>query len=547
MKMRKVTALLMVTAMSASLLPTGFVSAEEGEDLSPITFEFYNADGKNGNWDNPVAQAITDATGVSLEISYPVSSTGDAGEDVALMIAEGEYPDLIYSKGDVTNLYSAGALIDMTDLIEEYGPNIKKMYGDEFEKLKWSADDPGIYQLSYAGVNGQILKTGGTCQIQYAALKENDYKYPTTLEEYETLIKKYLEAHPTTEDGLETIGISMSASDWHWMITLGNPAGFIADTAPDNGQWLVDENYNCTYKHTSDEEKEYFRWLSRMYDEGILDPNFATQTDDDYIAKLASGRVVAITDANWHYMPAEATLRADGKGDKTYCGLPVTMRADQKAPTLMYQGLQVGWGCAITTSCEDPVRAIKFLDYLCSDEGARLYKWGIEGENYEVDEDGNWYRTPEEIAEATSDPDYSKNTGIGNYTGFPIYGDGAVDENEKPYTPITRESVKAEYNEEEKTACEAWGVDMLIDIFPQPEEFEVPVYSPLWAYAIPQELTNNVTILDEIAWPNLVKCVQEPVENFDENWDAMIAELEANGLAETNQMMTDFLATKIDE
>lgn len=39
----------------------------------------------------------------------------------------------------------------------------------------------------------------------------------------------------------------------------------------------------------------------------------------------------------------------------------------------MYQGLQVGYGLAITKDCEDPVRAIKFLDYLCSDEGAVLY------------------------------------------------------------------------------------------------------------------------------------------------------------------------------
>ena len=180
----------------------------------------------------------------------------------------------------------------------------------------------------------QIFGTGGTCQIQYAVLKENDYKYPTTLEEYEAMIKSYLEAHPTTEDGLETIGITMSASDWHWMITLGNPAGFIADAQPDNGQWLIDENYNCTYKHASDDEKEYFKWPSRMYDEGILDPNFATQTDDDYIAKLASGRVVAITDANWHYAQAHAALKAENKLDKTYCDLPVTMDADDKAPTL---------------------------------------------------------------------------------------------------------------------------------------------------------------------------------------------------------------------
>ena len=42
------------------------------------------------------------------------------------MIANDEYPDMIYAKGSATDLYQAGALIDMTDLIEKYGPNIKK-------------------------------------------------------------------------------------------------------------------------------------------------------------------------------------------------------------------------------------------------------------------------------------------------------------------------------------------------------------------------------------------------------------------------------------
>lgn len=520
-------------------------TASGSEDLEPITFEVFLADANNDSWDNPVGNAITAATGVTLEISYPVTSTGDAAEDVALMIANDEYPDMIYAKGAATSLYEAGALIDMTDLIEQYGPNIKKMYGDELEKLKWGSGDEGIYQLSYAGVGAQTLKTGGGCQIQFAALKENNYEYPTTLEEYEALIKKYMEEHPTTDDGLETIGISMSTTDWHWMITLGNPAGFIADAAPDNGQWVIDDDYNCYYKHVTPEEKEYFKWLCRMYEEGVLDPDFATQTHDDYIAKLSSGRVVAITDAEWDYNEAQQVLIGDGKMDKTYCGLPVTLRADQKAPALLYQGLQVGWGIGITKSCEDPVRAVKFLDYLCSDEGSVLHKWGIEGENYFLDENGMRYRTQEEIDSSNSDPDYSKKTGIGNYTGFPIYGDGAEDENGNPYTTVTRQSVIAEYNDEQKAACEAWGVDMLIDIFPQPDEFELLPYSALWAYQIPQDLSNMVDILNEIAWPGLVKCVTGGQANFDANWDAMVAELEANGMEEANAQMTAFLAEKI--
>lgn len=563
---RKVVSLMLVSAMVAGMLAgcgsdsgsskggssteTGSAaeassSGETADDKSPITFEYFNADGKNGNWDNPVAKAITEATGVTLDVSYPVASQGDAKEDVALMIANDEYPDMIYAKGSATDLYQAGALIDMTDLIEKYGPNIKKMYGAEMEKLKWSQDDPGIYQLSYAGVNQKTLTTGGSCQIQWAALKENDYKYPKTLDEYEKMIKSYLAAHPKTEDGLDMIGITMSASDWHWMITLGNPAGLIADASPDNGQWIIDDEYNVHYKHVTDEEKEYFKWLCRMYNEGILDPNFATQTDDDYIAKVASGRVVAITDAEWHYSQCEATLVADGKVDQTYVGLPVTLREDQVEKALLYQGTTVGWGIGITKSCEDPVRAIKFLDYLCSDEGQILYHWGIEGENYFLDDNGQPYRTDEEVAKAQSDPDYAKNTGIENYTGFPIYGTGSYSEDGFPYTPTTKESVIANYNTAEKEGCEAMGFEMLTDMFAQPEEFDLLPYSALWAYQQPQELAEKQTILDEIAWPGLVKCVTGTEDEFDGNWESMVQELTDNGLADAEEAMTEFLATKL--
>lgn len=563
---RKVVSLMLVSAMVAGMLAgcgsdsgsskggssteTGSAaeassSGETADDKSPITFEYFNADGKNGNWDNPVAKAITEATGVTLDVSYPVASQGDAKEDIALMIANDEYPDMIYAKGSATDLYQAGALIDMTDLIEKYGPNIKKMYGAEMEKLKWSQDDPGIYQLSYAGVNQKTLTTGGSCQIQWAALKENDYKYPKTLDEYEKMIKSYLAAHPKTEDGLDMIGITMSASDWHWMITLGNPAGLIADASPDNGQWIIDDEYNVHYKHVTDEEKEYFKWLCRMYNEGILDPNFATQTDDDYIAKVASGRVVAITDAEWHYSQCEATLVADGKVDQTYVGLPVTLREDQVEKALLYQGTTVGWGIGITKSCEDPVRAIKFLDYLCSDEGQILYHWGIEGENYFLDDNGQPYRTDEEVAKAQSDPDYAKNTGIDNYTGFPIYGTGSYSEDGFPYTPTTKESVIANYNTAEKEGCEAMGFEMLTDMFAQPEEFDLLPYSALWAYQQPQELAEKQTILDEIAWPGLVKCVTGTEDEFDGNWETMVQELTDNGLADAEEAMTEFLATKL--
>ena len=553
MSKKKVLACLLVTAMAAGLV-SGCGSKEEAQSSNAdvtststegevIELTFYNADGQEDTWTDPVAQAITEATGIKLKTDYPVSADD---EKIALMIAEQNYPDMIFAKGDAASLIDAGALIDMTDLIEEYGPNIKKMYGEEFEKLKYSKDDDSIYQLSSYAVGGTVYKHSGTAQVQWDVLKANDYTLPENLEEYEAMLKSYLAENPTTEDGLPMIGISLSAADWHWMITLGNPAGYIADGAPDNGQWLIDENYQASYKFTSEKEREYFKWLNRMYNEGILDPEFATQTHEDYIAKISSGRVLSLLDTDWDYSDGEKVLKADNKYGKTYAGIPLTMDADRKCPSLMYQGLTTGYGIGITTACEDPVAAIKYLDFICSDEGQVLVQWGIEGVNYEIDENGHRYRTQEEIDYANSDKDYAKKTGVGfhNYP-FPCYGDGVVDATGSTYTTRSKEAVIAEYDVEQKAACEAWNVELLVDVFPQADEFETPKYSAIWAYAKPMEFDEIANQLDEIAWSALISCIIAPEAEFDALYDEMLAELESAGMADAEQMLTDIVKEKV--
>lgn len=560
MKQKKLCALMLAAVMAAGVLGgcgndtdgtsskngttgTETGTADAGNSGEVVELTFYNADGQEDPWTDPVAQAITEATGVKLATDYPVSADD---QKIALMIAEQNYPDMIFAKGDAGSLIEAGALIDMTDLIEEYGPNIKKLYGDEFNKLKNSEDDPAIYQLSSYNVGGEIFTTSGTAQVQWDVLKENDYKIPDTLEEFETMLKDYLAAHPTTDDGLETIGFTLSAADWHWMITLGNPAGYIADGAPDNGQWLVDDNNQAMYKFRSEKEREYFKWMNRMYNEGILDAEFATQTHEDYIAKIASGRVLALFDTDWDYGDGEKVLKADGKYGKTYAPLPLTMDADTKAPSLMYQGLTTGYGVGISVDCEDPVAAIKFLDYICSDEGQVLVQWGIEGVNYQIDENGHRYRTQEEIDASNNDKDYSKKTGVGfhNYP-FPYHGDGIEDETGSTYTTKSKDSVIAEYNEEQKAACEAWGVEMLTDVFPQTDEFEVPGYSAIWAYAKPGEFDEIANQLDEIAWSSLISCIIGKEDAFDASYDKMITDLENAGMADAEQMLTDIIQERV--
>lgn len=130
------------------------------ESLEPVTFTFYSADGLEDTWTDPVAQMITEKTGVTLKMDYPADSNDNR---IELMVATGEYPDFVFAKGSVSTLIRNNALIDMSDLIDEYGPNIKKLYGDEYENLRYSSEDPSIYQLCSDKVQEETLETSGNC------------------------------------------------------------------------------------------------------------------------------------------------------------------------------------------------------------------------------------------------------------------------------------------------------------------------------------------------------------------------------------------------
>src|SRR5690554_2657944 len=102
-------------------------SEEKGSD-EPVKLTFFSIDGSEKTFDDPVAQKLTEETGVILEMDYPVGGTDEA---IPLMIAGGEYPDMIFAKGDLSKLIEAGGVIKLDDMIEERGDNLKAMYGEQ--------------------------------------------------------------------------------------------------------------------------------------------------------------------------------------------------------------------------------------------------------------------------------------------------------------------------------------------------------------------------------------------------------------------------------
>ncbi|MFB5678656.1 ABC transporter substrate-binding protein [Paenibacillus terreus] len=551
MRPQKLTKFALIPLLSFSLLAGcggGKEPAASDSGTEPITFTFFGAD-SSPQWNSmkdEVGQEIIKRTGVTLEAEFAISDNGQ--DRISLMAASGDYPDLVSAKAEVAKLVDAGAMIDLTDLINEHAPNLKKLYGPYMNRLKYSLEDPSIYVIpSYAGIDQTYFDATGGFEIQHRVLKELGYPEVRTLEDFENVLRTYKEKHPTI-DGQPTIPLTLDADDWRIMITVTNPA-FQATGAPDDGEYYIDpETYEAKLHYKRPEEKEYFRWLNKMYNEGLLDKDSFVQKNDQYKAKIASGRVLGLIDQEWGYQDAENALKSAGKADASYAHFPVTMSEEYKDRTFQDTGFTSGYGVGITTSCEDPVRAIKFLDFLASEEGQVLLNWGIEGKHYIV-KDGKRI-IPEDVQNEKSNnaTSFQKNTGIGLYTLMSgHFGDGVKDSTGNYYTTNFPEQIIAAYSKPEKETLKAYGVETWKELFPDKKEFPVKPWGAAYNLTVETGSDYHVTFqkTQDIIRKRIPEAILSSPESFDAVYDGMLQELDAAGAVKMEQEYTQLIKDRV--
>ena len=535
--------------------PAATTAATEApkEDISPITFSFFSAD-PSPHWmgmQDEVGKKLTEITGVTIDAEFAV---GDPKQKIALIAASGEYPDLISAKADVSKLVDAGAMLDLTELIEEHAPNIKKVLGEEgLKRSRYSDEDHAIYAIpTYNGVDNTYFNAGGGFELQHRAVKEAGYPAIKTVQDYENVIKAYLEKHPTDENGNKNIGLTLNADDWYMYITVTNPA-FYTTGSPDDGEYAIDvDTQKVTYHYRRPAEKEYFRWLNHMNDIGLLDPESFVQKYDQYKAKIATGRVIGLIDQDWGYGEAENALKAEGKLDQGYAHFPVTLSEEYKETSFWPTGFMGGNGVGISTATKDPVRAIKFLDYLASDEGQVLTNWGIEGTHYNV-VDGKRV-IPEDVMDSkyNDTTNFQRKTGLNNVGGSYTllsahYGDGVLDPTGNYYTTRFPEQVTASFNEVEKETLAAYNATTWKDLFPKEDEFKVKPWGAAWNIPIPGD--SEIDVLDnklkDITWKRIPEAILSKPADFDKIWDAYMADLDKAGVTKAEGLREELVKKRV--
>ena len=443
---------------------------------------FFAVPGSEINDDNEIQQIIADKTGVKVKETWLTGQTAE--EAVGMMITGGELPDFICGGSGQSQLYDADVLVALDDYLDDY-PNIKNFFTQQqWDQLR--QDDGHIYWIpQFSNIKGEekvCTHNDEAFWIQARVLKWADYPEIRTMDQYFDLIERYNEANPTMDDGTENIPYTILCDDWRYFC-LENAPQFL-DGYPNDGSCIVDpETLTVIDYNTTDTAVKYFQKLNEEYQKGIVDPESFTQTYDEYIAKLSTGRVLGMIDQWWDfaYTAGDAIKQAglDAQGCD-YIPLPITIDESVKNQWHCSGGvLNVSDGLAITTSCEDVEAALQFVDDLLSQDIHNLRFWGVEGVDYNVDDNGEFYRTEEQRTRAVDTAYKASHTCT--YSYFPQYS-GTSDDGINANKPDGQANEFFDgLNDDVKEAFSAYGAETYVDMI---GTNEAPgAWYPMWSYS----------------------------------------------------------------
>lgn len=498
-------------------------SAAAADDKTPVTFTYFNfGSGKDiQSNETVIGKELERQTGVNWKIGHLV---GDINTKAGVMIASGDYPDVIVPEGQIDKLLDAGAFIPLDDLIEQYGPNIKRVYGPYMNKFRQK--DGKIYHLPLSANQGYIANpdvTQGAFWIQRSVLKEFDYPKIKTLDEYFDLIKKYKELHPQV-DGKDTIGFSVLGGVPDSFFTVTNPAMHLAGYPNDGGVIVDMKTYEAKLYAASDLEKRWIGKLNEVNAQRLFDPESFTMNKDQYLAKLTSGRVLGYFAYAWQVGDAANNLKKAGIDEKRYAPLPIVFDKDIKDQYIDPPAFVNNRGIGITVKAKDPVRIIKFFDNLLTEENQILVQWGIKDQTYSVNEKGRFYRTAEQIKYGT-DPALRESFGFKYFEyNWPRYGNNSVLRDGNAYGPGNQPEVaQMSYTDGDKKLLQAYGVQTFSQLFAEPEERPwYPAWSINLGQGTPEQIFSQKS--SELQRKYLPKIILASPDQFESIWNEYVAE-----------------------
>ncbi|MBQ7974471.1 MAG: extracellular solute-binding protein [Clostridia bacterium] len=431
MKTKKIIALLLSVAMTVPMLAAcgdkennlqiepldgfkeeGFPIVENGYELD-VMLKYDSA--RSGNIeDNTAFKEMEKLTNVKLNLNA-IDSTSFK-EKLSVTLAGGELPDVFLSCGLGRSLIQQqtkmGTFIDLKPYIEEYAPNIKKLL-DESAELRNIVTLPTgeIPALPFFQINLENKKCPPEMMMVYKPwLDKLGLEMPETTDDFYNVLKAFKEQDPNGNGKADEIPLCpRNLSHFYQMFA------FFGIMANPTHNYMFLDGKEAQYAPLRPEFKEALAYFRKLYAEGLLDKDVFIQNQQQVLAKgTGADPVIGSTITSGGFVIVGNERNAD------MVPTPIISKPGAKEKMWISRELATPGAFAVSKACEHPEVAVRWIDYLYSDEGAKLAWMGVEGVSYEYADDGTWTWIKEGEESATeARARHTFNSGL-NLGKFPV-------------------------------------------------------------------------------------------------------------------------------
>jgi putative aldouronate transport system substrate-binding protein len=358
---------------------TGLVAEAVGlSPDNPITFDVF----LNFTWypiskfEGIIPEEITKLTGVTLNPTVAVDNT-----QLGLLIASNELPDLVCSQELLSNLSTSDLCYDWGGLIDEYGISWDIPQVQIANSLSFTQEEGKFFSIFSHFASSEDWKTLLPYNVGAAMTGSLLYRHDLyeemgspKLENMEDLKQMLLAAHERYPQ-MTTLYFD---NNWEYSYFRENfgfgqlQCKFVENT---DGQWV-------TYiRH--DSYIDYMLYLNELYRAGCLTADNYAMDNSGISAALEAGNGFAYSSCTQDTANQRTAALKSSVPDGVFYEAPVLGDASG------YYESSLGFMCTfISKNCKNPEAALRFLQFLHSDEGAKLTQWGRKGIDYTTDENG---------------------------------------------------------------------------------------------------------------------------------------------------------------
>ena len=374
--MKRICSLLLALLMTLALLPA---LAED----APTVITVSGPDSVNSHWTDTLAvQYLEKVTNTQWDVTlYPADVWKTK---LTLMITDDNLPDVIFKasadKAEMNQYGEQGYFLDLSQYLDIM-PNLQAAFEKYPEYKAYHSTETGaIYSLAnmfgYEGQRAQPL-----VYINKVWLKNVGLEVPETVEDLYTVLKAFKEQDANGNgDPNDELPMSFETSAGQRMQHLIQAAFGIYSTAVDM-MLGVDENGKVFLNETTENFKNYVKYMHQLFAEGLMDETTFIQTPSERREKIKNGVVGMFSD--WSGLLENTCGESVPGAYDTWKWIYGLGSKDTPIAYPAWPMVQVGCQILVSANTKHPEAVCKIIDTLFTDEYIQVYNVGIEGETFE--------------------------------------------------------------------------------------------------------------------------------------------------------------------